>query len=214
MLTLPIRVREVIAIDGSRVRSLHVFCPRQSESIRPERCARCNFRCPPEDGARAPAVGCSLEGDASARDCATPSILYGPEAAAARVPAGAASSQIIVCIQARAPLEVVRRAIAFERRWFAFPVVDEQGVLLGTVPNDAVGAACEHAAESLLPVSDAMLPAVAVRESDHLGDAISAMTSHHLRVLPIVDRDRRVMGILSDLDLLRWVARGAPAGWR
>jgi len=68
--------------------------------------------------------------------------------------------------------------------------------------------------DPFITVGETMMPGVAVRESDHLDDAIGTMTSHHLRHVPVVDVARRVVGTLSDLELLRWVARGAPVHWR
>jgi CBS domain-containing protein len=125
--------------------------------------------------------------------------------------AGAASARVILCLDADAPVGVARRAVG-AGRWLAYPVVDARGVLVGATPMSALSAA--ELPESLLPVTDVMVPAIAVRESDPLVDAIGAMTSHHLRQVPIVDAAGRVTGVLSDLAVLRWVARGAPARWR
>jgi hypothetical protein len=48
MSIITIRLREVLAADGSRKRSLHVFCPRRLTSVSPARCEPCGYRCPPD----------------------------------------------------------------------------------------------------------------------------------------------------------------------
>jgi CBS domain-containing protein len=214
MSTLPIRVQVVVGRDGSRIRSLLVFCPRSSASIEPERCSRCNFRCPPEDGPRAPAVGCSVEeGGAGDDGRAASALLYGPDAAAARICAGAASMQVVICFHADAPVGVVDPVLGTARPSFAYPVVDTNRVLLGCVPGSVLATSLADPADAFVRMSELMVPAVAVRESDHLDDAIGAMTSHHLRHVPIIDDERRVTGALFDLDILHWVGRGAPGHW-
>jgi CBS domain-containing protein len=211
MSTLPIRVREILRRDGTRVRSLHVFCPRERASIAPEVCARCDYRCPPEDGKRAPAVGCAadVEGPASA----PVGILCGPDAAAWRVAAGAASARRIVCVLAETPMGVARRELAGEPVGITVPVVDASGAYVGMLPLVAVTVAMDHRPEALLPVADAMEVAVAMDESAPLGELIASMATHHLRQVPMTGAGGELTGVVSDLDLLRWVARGAPSRW-
>jgi hypothetical protein len=213
MSTLPLRVREIIRGDGSRARTLLVFCPRERASIAPETCARCAFRCPPEDGKYAPAVGCGAAEPGASAPSPAPAILCGPDPVASHLSTGTASAQIVLCVLADAPFGVVHRAVLSTRRWLAFPVVDEQGKLLGTLPSALVTGVGEEPREAFLPVADAMLPALSVRESEPLDSALSTMTSHHLRHVPIVDAAQRVTGVLSDLEVLRWIARGTPRRW-
>ncbi len=214
MSTLPIRIREVVRPDGTRVRELLVFCPREATSSSPDRCARCGYRCPPENEALAPAVGCNVEPASEEGASSSDGLLYGPHAAASRVPAGAASAQVVVCIQADTPLSVASRVAESNRRWLAFPVVDETGVLLGSVPTAVLTLAADDERARFIATAESMVPSFAVRESDRLDEVIGTMTSHHLRHVPIIDDARRVTGLLTDIELLRWVARGAPARWR
>ncbi len=212
MSTLPIRIREVVRSDGTRSRSLLVFCPREEASIAPDICVRCAFRCPPEREGLAPAVGCAVEGEERADEGASNGLFYGAHPAAARIAAGVSSGRIVVCVQNDVPLIVAAGAIDSRRGCVALPVVDDQGVYLGTMRS--VVAPPRGPGSLFLTAADAMVPGVAVRESDHLDDAIGTMTSHHLREVPIIDGKRRVVGVLTDLELLRWVARGAPVRWR
>jgi len=214
MLTLPIRIREVIRPDGTRVRTLFVFCPREDTSVQPERCARCGFRCPPADVGLAPAVGCEVElPEGEAPSEASDGLVFGHHAIAARVSAGAASTQIVVCLEADTPL-CVASGVVDPGRWTAVPVVDDKGTLLGAVPGAMLTRSSQEPRERFISAVEAMRPVRSVRDSDHLDEVISIMTAHHLRCVPIVDVAHRVTGVLSDLELLRWVARGAPVRWR
>jgi CBS domain-containing protein len=116
-------------------------------------------------------------------------------------------------VVADVPLSVVHAALVTAPPWIAFPVVDEHGALVGSLPNDRVSAAGEEPRECFLPVTERMVPAWSVRESEPLDTAIAAMTLHRLRHLPVVDDEGRVTGIISDVELLRWIARGAPERW-
>ncbi len=53
-------------------------------------------------------------------------------------------------------------------------------------------------------------PAVTVMDSDNLGTATTQMAKAGLKRLPVVDRDGRLVGMLSRLDVLREVARTEP----
>jgi CBS domain-containing protein len=213
MVTLPIRVLEVVQQDGTRARSLRVFCPRELASVDPERCERCGFQREPEDGVRAPAIGCSAEVPLDVDETPPQSspLLYGPHALATRVPIGLAAAPVVVCLLADTPLSAAYRGVP-RGRYLSYPVVDADGVLVGSLPAGALPSD-EGDVDLLLTAAEVMVPAVSVRECDLLEEAIGAMTGHHVRQIAIVDASHRVIGALTDLDLLRWVARGAPKGW-
>lgn len=192
MSIITIRLREIVRADGSRARSLHVFCPRRLTSIAPSRCAPCGCRCPNDPESEAV--------DAS----------VGPLAVAARVYAGTASSQHVVSVREDMRLQTVRETTLGVRA-VALPVVDDDGVLMGTLARSDLGTACENPRAFAWELAR---PAFAIRESSRVDEAIAQMTAHHLRMVPIVDAERRVTGALSDIDVLRWVARGAPPLWR
>ena len=46
-----------------------------------------------------------------------------------------------------------------------------------------------------------------LRESASLHDALDLMIHHHERFVPLVNADGSLVGLLTDLDVLRWVAR-------
>jgi CBS domain-containing protein len=49
-------------------------------------------------------------------------------------------------------------------------------------------------------------PALAVTESDTLAAAARIMVAHRVHGLPVVNRSERLVGVLSSLDILAWVA--------
>ncbi|MBI3811113.1 MAG: CBS domain-containing protein [Nitrospirae bacterium] len=56
-----------------------------------------------------------------------------------------------------------------------------------------------------LPVEEAMtLNVITIREKHTVEDAIRAMLKHKISGLPIVDRDGTLIGILSELDVLKF----------
>jgi CBS domain-containing protein len=67
-----------------------------------------------------------------------------------------------------------------------------------------------HASESMLPVRVAEIMArdvITVRPDQTLADAISLIAAHHFHHLVVTDAGGKVVGIISDRDLLRAVAR-------
>ncbi len=118
-----------------------------------------------------------------------------------------------------------------QRRLTSAPVVDEQGQLAGFVSmSDLVRALVADDVEPLPPgvqprlreaaggfhdvtlarstVREIMTPVpISVAETDTLAEAARRMTEHHVHQLPVVNADRRVVGLLSSLDLARSMAR-------
>jgi CBS domain-containing protein len=212
MPTLPIRLRETIRRDGTRVRSLLVFCPRQRASVAPDRCGRCGLQQSPQKAALAPEIECGVDAEGEGSGEPVDGLLLGPHAAATRIAAGEACARLVICLESRVPLRLARDAVDRRQYGVVFPVVNAAGVLVGTVPDSAL--ANINARDVFATAADAMVPSSTVGQAEPLGDAIGAMTSHHLRHVVVVDVERRVVGTLSDLELLRWVARGAPVRWR
>jgi len=86
----------------------------------------------------------------------------------------------------------------------AAPVVDARQHLIGFVSlSDLAGAAYDEA-----PIDDVMTRLViSLRASSTVTMAAALMAYEGLRQLPIVDVENRVVGLLSALDVLRWLAQ-------
>ncbi|MGE0397761.1 MAG: chloride channel protein [Kofleriaceae bacterium] len=80
-----------------------------------------------------------------------------------------------------------------------FPVLDANRVLVGIVTlEDLTFLAAEDHLELLVRAADIMRPPIAVKRVDTLGAALSIMSANGLRVLPIVDDDRRVIALVDE----------------
>jgi CIC family chloride channel protein len=96
------------------------------------------------------------------------------------------------------------RALATATFQLAFPVLDEAGVVLGTVSATSIGALVPESGMQMLAVAaDIMEPDAKVGISDHLGTVMELTQSTGLRQIPVVDTDGRLAGFLDESDVTR-----------
>jgi len=112
----------------------------------------------------------------------------------------------IVQIVERVPMSEVR-SIAARYDYNGFPVVTPEGRLVGMVTKgDLLRAACAALADPEIwrvPVSRFMACEVsALRPMDSMAFAVQQMAESNLRSLPVIDADRRVVGMVSRNDLM------------
>ena len=81
-------------------------------------------------------------------------------------------------------------------------VVDDDNCVVGTIELLDAGQAADMVCTDKL--TRAVVP---IRESATLATAIARMAKEHRRTLPVVDDAGRAVGLISDLDALRWVTR-------
>ncbi|MBI2894502.1 MAG: CBS domain-containing protein [Deltaproteobacteria bacterium] len=137
-----------------------------------------------------------------------------------------------VCVLEETSLESAT-SILLERGLSAAPVVDDAGRVVGMLSmTDIVREAHDRGETEEIPlrtrqrkieyeirgdffatelarstVADVMRPVVAVLpENAPLSQAAALMAAEGVQRLPVVDRERRIRGIVSALDLLRWWA--------
>jgi CBS domain-containing protein len=101
------------------------------------------------------------------------------------------------------------------------PVVDDEGRLVGILSERDVrtrlGVEVEGFSAATLealsaPVSEAMTPdPISARAGTPLAEELEAFTTERLSSLPVVDEADRLVGILSYVDVLRWLRRSAEA---
>jgi acetoin utilization protein AcuB len=105
------------------------------------------------------------------------------------------------CVSSDARLDAVADAMG-QGRFRQVPVVDEAGRLVGIVTQ---GDLREHKGYlDTTKVSAAMTePAIAVAPDDPIEAAAKILLERKIGGLPVVDRERRVVGILTTSDLLR-----------
>lgn len=83
-----------------------------------------------------------------------------------------------------------------------FPVVDDARLLRGLLSDEALRLAIANPELNQLSVAaDLMTPAVSVPQDMDLRTAAQLLVSNDLRGVPVVDDERRVIGILDEHDL-------------
>jgi CIC family chloride channel protein len=99
--------------------------------------------------------------------------------------------------------EVVQKAAAMG--WQdVFPVLDEQGTLVGIVLSDILRTmAANPDAHELTIAHDLMVPPVSVRDTDHLKAALEAILEHGLREILVVDDTNRIVGFLDEAEITK-----------
>lgn len=110
------------------------------------------------------------------------------------------------CVTADCRLDAV--AEAMERgRFRQVPVVDGDGRLIGIVTDRDLRQHLGYLAST--KVSGAMTePAIAVQPDDPIEHAARILFEHKVGGLPVVDREGRVVGVLTTSDLLRGFLHG------
>ena len=90
-------------------------------------------------------------------------------------------------------------------------VLDQDGSSLGVLSDRNILAEVPATAEhlSIRQVGDvlAMVPFVSVRPSDHPLVAAKAMASHSIEAVPVLDEAGRLLGIVTESDIVRWLVR-------
>jgi CBS domain-containing protein len=124
---------------------------------------------------------------------------------------GAIMSTVTLCVRDDVTVAAMT-ALLLEHGYSAVPVVAATGRALGVVSKtDLLG----HVAGGGGPDATAdqiMMPMVfAVEEDAPIGEAAALMAGERVHRLPVVDGKGTVVGILSALDLVRWL--GQLAGY-
>lgn len=105
-------------------------------------------------------------------------------------------------------------ATMWEARCGALPVLDEEGDVVSMITDRdvciALGTRNARAAE--LCVKDVSLPRVfTCNENDNVREALRTMISQNVRRLPVLSDRKKLTGILSIDDVLRWSKERAGA---
>jgi CIC family chloride channel protein len=86
----------------------------------------------------------------------------------------------------------------------AFPVLDEQGVIVGTITADELRVLhSEHELESVAIAADVMQAPVTARADEDLRSVMQKMVAQGLREVPVVDDANKVIGFLDEADIAR-----------
>jgi CBS domain-containing protein len=131
-------------------------------------------------------------------------------AAGLAVPVQTVMTRRVVQIMEEIPMSEVRN-IAAKYDYNGFPVVTREGRLVGMVTKGdllrVASAALDDPQVWQQPVSRFMAHGVlALRPMDSLRSAVQYMTESKLRSLPVIDAERRVLGMVSRNDLMIAIA--------
>ena len=197
---LPVRQRHILRPDGVETLDCTVHCPRQHDAVPLSTCADC-VRCEwieVED--QRGKVHCSP----AVSEPRPHWIARGQErlAEADKVTLAALMPSEVFCVTSELELETVT-ALFLERGLGAAPVVNGDGFPIGVISKtDLIGNA-----GTSVTVADLMTPlAYTLRETDPLSTAAAVMQVERVNHLPVVAKDGRVVGMLSSLDFVRWIA--------
>jgi CBS-domain-containing membrane protein len=117
----------------------------------------------------------------------------------------------VACVREDASLSSVMTTMV-DRSIGALPVVDADGRAIGIVSKTDVLRSLVHANEAEAhggaTVHDVMTsPVLTVQSSDPIDVVAAFMAYERVHHVPILDDHRRVVGMVSSLDVTRWLAR-------
>jgi CBS domain-containing protein len=192
---LPVRTRRVVTPQGVRTSPPTVRCPRKEASIAADLC----FACRRFTGVT------SAEGRAAVR-ChagATTEPITDDPLGGASTPAEAIMSRDVTCVSPDLPVGMLAHLLE-DTGYSGAPVVDDDDVLVGMVSQSDLLAGASRAART---VRDLMMPiAFSMNEHAPVGAVAAMMAYEGVHRVPVVDDDGRVVGLVSALDVVRWVA--------
>ena len=205
---LAVRRCRVVSADGSETTTRSVHCPRRERSETVERCCGCSHMrtIDVEDDGDRGAVECTVPAPPTRGDRRRKTKPDVAEAAAhARL--HEVMTDDVTCVRADALVEAAAALVA-ARGVRALPVVDETRKLVGILSKSDLLRATSEEGSASRTVSEVMTPLVhGLPEEAPIAYAISLMAAERLHEVPAVSSDGRVVGMLTALDALRWVAR-------
>lgn len=184
----PILRLEVLRADGTQQSMYRVFCKSQRRAVPIGECAAC-LRCESIEAGPLPSVNCLIEASL-AEPGPDPLGLHTPVGSVLRISAYAVTPDTSV----RATLMLLR---AEDRR--GVPVVDDAGNVIGVVDEMRCREALGHTAGAVMSSRLALPALTPVRR------AVELMAAAHLREVTVVDDDGAPLGVLRDVDGLRWL---------
>ena len=197
---LPVRKRETIHPGHAMSQAGTVHCPRRDASATVRECMICEA-CAGLDVDRTgqSQVVCDL--DPAENASGPPRHRSRRPTDADQTPLSAVMSSHITCASEELPAEELV-ALLVDRGFSGVPVVDSTGKPVGVVSkSDLI-----EDTRGLL-VRDIMMPiAFTLPESASLSHAAALMAYENIHRVPVVSAEGAVIGIVSALDIARWVA--------
>jgi CBS domain-containing protein len=205
---LGVRSRLTFWGSGEPTLALAVLCPRRALDVPLEACVQC------KDGRGMPKA---VEGSDSFVLCDAPvDELHAIAAAEAqgpadRAPVTAIMTTQVICVGQTLPI-VALEALFLDNGISGAPVVDRSGVAVGMVSKTDLIRFHQQSRTSGDSaggvVADIMMPlALCLPANETVAKAAALMAFEGLHRVPIVNVHQQVVGLVSTLDVMRWMAR-------
>jgi CBS domain-containing protein len=208
---LPIQVRRTMSGGGGVAEAMSVRCARRKSSVALEDCIVCEYCAGVERSAEGELVfNCAYREELGAKGEVEQNALL-LDAAAARsaeeVRVSAVMTPAVACARPDLDLDSVARLL-LDLGVGGLPVVDEDGHPIGIISKtDLIRYQGENRGGHEIRTEDAMTPiAFSVLENTALSNAAALMAFEGVHRLPVTNEDDHVVGILSALDIVRWLA--------
>jgi CBS domain len=215
---LPVRRRLTVLRDGSARASDLVFCERSGRSVPLSRCATCGHGGEVERDAsgRNVTVECNRFALSSTGAACEGQRLRGSEVTrvAAILPVGLSLVRPVICLSSDVPLRVAARTLAAEPSVaYGIAVVDESHRFVGVLPHSKVTIGLVSSLDDVAAMHVATEWG-SIEEGASFGAAFGAMAATHARELIVLGEGRRFVGVVRDIDALRFVANVSRTGLR
>jgi len=192
----PILHLRVLAPEGVQHADERVFCRLRRESVAVAECSSCN-RCDAITAGPAPTVDCSF---------ALPEPELTPDPDGERTEVGTILSGGTDVVSASASL-VDALGLVRANDFRSVSVVGGHHLLVGVLHERALYELCRKPGAASLDVTVAMSRPLAMHESTPVRSALRFLASAHLRQAAVVTSAGTPLGVLRDVDGLRWIAR-------
>jgi CBS domain-containing protein len=210
--SLPIRTRLTVLKDMTVASTSLVFCEREGRSVPLARCVSC-----PRGGAiwkgpagREDTIACEVASLSATSTGASPGMAA---VVVSSLPIGLAMAREVTCLAPDLPLRQVSTVVPVDPTSFGVPVVDDEGGLLGLLPRASVTIGLPGSSRELVGARMTS-PALLAHEQETLGVAFREMCSRRARELVIIGDQGQVVGVLRDVDAMRFVAYVTRTGTR
>jgi CBS domain-containing protein len=210
---LEIRVRQTLAADGTTSSHSTVFCPRKARTVRVNECVDCeeyiglSFDREEQSAllhcyeSSAPTPRQSLRRFLAAGE--REGFLRRLHQRADSTPVSRIMSLNVQCVTEDVSLPALARCL-LEGGYSGAPVIDDEGRPVGVVSKTDL---LRHRVTREGRVKDIMTPmSFTLHEDQSVSKASALMAYEGIHRLPVVDADGKVVGLLSSLDVLHWLA--------
>ncbi len=197
---LPVRSRETVEAGATASTVSTVHCPKRDGAATVKECLLCPHCIQLVTTEQGQQVVCEIDAE-EATQATQPRRRARRPSESDRTPLSAVMSGNAVCVSPDLPVEELV-ALLVDRGFSGTPVVDSAGKPIGVVSRSDLLDDRRHGL-----VRDIMMPiAFTLPESASLSHAAALMAYENIHRVPVLGIDGTVVGIVSSMDIVRWVA--------